>query len=121
MQRQSTLRRWSTFFVLSLGLSPLLAAQDQTSPSVAPKSGATATGIDYLFNYLNMAGTRTARNFRPMTERERVHLYFKTMTNPFGYVKAGLSAGIDQWEDKPFEWEQGASGYGKRYANILGQ
>jgi hypothetical protein len=24
-------------------------------------------------------------------------------------------------EDKPSEWEQGASGYGKRFANILGQ
>jgi hypothetical protein len=121
MEPQNTLRRWSTYIVLGLGLSPLLAAQDQASPSVAPKSNATAKGIDYLFNYLNMAGTRTASNFRPMTERERVHLYFKTMTNPLGYAKAGFSAGIDQWNDKPGEWEQGASGYGKRYANILGQ
>jgi hypothetical protein len=43
------------------------------------------------------------------------------MVNPLGFVKAGFSAGIDQWNDKPAEWEQGASGYGKRYANILGQ
>jgi hypothetical protein len=43
------------------------------------------------------------------------------MVNPLGYIKAGFSAGIDQWKDKPSEWEQGASGYGKRYANILGQ
>jgi len=45
----------------------------------------------------------------------------KTMVNPLGYIKAGFSAGIDQWKDKPTEWEQGASGYGKRAANILGQ
>jgi hypothetical protein len=121
MQRQNTLSRWSMFIVLGLGLSPLLVAQDQASPPVAPKSNATAKGIDYLLNYLNMAGTRTASNFRPMTGRERVHLYLKTMTNPLGLAKAGFSAGIDQWEDKPSEWEQGASGYGKRYANILGQ
>jgi len=113
--------RWSTFLVLGLGLSPLLAAQDPAAPSVAPTSKATAKGIDYLFNYLNMAGTRKASSFRPMTKRERVHLYVKTMTNPFGYAKAAFSAGIDQWNDKPSEWEQGASGYGKRYANILGQ
>jgi len=28
------------------------------------------------------------------------------MVNPFGFIKDGLSAGIDQWNDKPFEWEQ---------------
>jgi hypothetical protein len=43
------------------------------------------------------------------------------MTNPLGSAKAGFSAGIDQIKDKPSEWEQGASGYGKRFANILGQ
>jgi hypothetical protein len=43
------------------------------------------------------------------------------MVNPLGYIKAGFSAGIDQWKDKPEEWEQGASGYGKRFANLLGQ
>jgi len=36
-------------------------------------------------------------------------------------VTAGLSAGIDQWKDKPEDWEQAASGYGKRFSNILGQ
>ena len=41
--------------------------------------------------------------------------------NPLGYAKAGFSAGLDQWKDKPPEWEQGASGYGKRFANIVGQ
>src|ERR1700761_3345426 len=43
------------------------------------------------------------------------------MINPIGFPKAAFSAGIGQWNDKPFEWEQGASGYGKRFANILGQ
>jgi hypothetical protein len=43
------------------------------------------------------------------------------MVNPLGFAKTGFSAGIDQANDKPTEWEQGASGYGKRFANILGQ
>jgi hypothetical protein len=42
------------------------------------------------------------------------------MVSPLGYFKAGFSAGIDQWNDKPQEWE-GMSGYGKRFANIVGQ
>jgi hypothetical protein len=41
--------------------------------------------------------------------------------NPLSFAKAGFSAGLDQWSDKPPEWEQGASGYGKRFANILCQ
>jgi hypothetical protein len=56
-----------------------------------------------------------------MTQRERTQLYLRTMINPVGYVKAGFSAGLDQWNDKPKAWEQGASGNGKRYANILGR
>ena len=94
--------------------SPLAAQEPQNCKSFAK-------GIDYIFNYLNMAGTQKASNFQPLTGKERTHRYFKTMTNPIGYVKAAFSAGIDQGEDKPVEWEQGASGYGKRFANITGQ
>lgn len=107
--------------IMVLTLSPLVAAQNQDSTTAQQKSSPIAKGIDYLFNYLNMAGTMKAVDFRPLSQQERTHLYLKTMVNPLGYFKAGLSAGIDQWKDKPSEWEQGASGYGKRFANILGQ
>ncbi len=106
--------------ILLFSLGAPLGAQDQESPS-APQKSVSARGIDYLFNYLNMAGTTKAKDFRPLSQKERFNLYVKTMVNPLGYLKAGFSAGIDQWNDKPEEWEQGASGYGKRYANILGQ
>lgn len=105
---------WTLCIVVFMLSSPL-AAQTQDSGNPVSK------GIDYLFNYLNMAGTKTARDFRPQTQRERSHLYLKTMVNPLSFIEAGFSAGLDQWGDKPAEWEQGASGYGKRYANILGQ
>lgn len=103
--------------ILTLLLASQIPAQCQTSNSTLGKSGA----VDLLFNYLNMAGTKKKTEFRPLTQKERTQLYFKTMINPLGYGKAAFSAGIDQWKDKPTEWEQGASGYGKRYANILGQ
>lgn len=104
--------------VMILTLAPL-AGQEQ-GPKAAPTQS-SRKGVDYLVNYLNMAGAQKAADFRPLTYHERVQLYVKTMVNPLGYVKAASSAGIDQWNDKPDEWEQGASGYGKRYANILGQ
>jgi hypothetical protein len=94
---------------------------DSSSSSGERNQNPVSRGADYLLNYLNMAGTTKASQFQPMDQQERTHLYFKTMINPFGFIKAGFSAGLDQWSDKPSEWEQGASGYGKRYANILGQ
>jgi hypothetical protein len=106
-------------FVLVFG--PLVSAQDRNSGAAKQDSSSVGKGVDYLLNYLNMAGTMKARDFRPLTQRERTQLYLKTMVNPLGYFKAGFSAGIDQWKDKPPEWEQGASGYGKRFANIVGQ
>jgi hypothetical protein len=101
--------------------APGLRAQDQAAATPPSSSNPLDKGIDYLFNYLNMAGTHTAAQFQPMTLKERTRLYGKTMINPLGYIKVGASAGIDQWNDKPEEWEQGASGYGKRYGNIFGQ
>lgn len=101
--------------------APALKAQNESNAPAPTQSSPANKGIDLFLNYLNMAGTKKASGFRPLTQPERNHLYFKSMINPVGYVKAGFSAGIDQWNDKPEEWEQGASGYGKRYANILGQ
>lgn len=107
--------------ILVFMLGPPVAAQTQASTTTGPIPNPVSKGIDYLFNYLNMASTTKASDFRPLTQRERNHLYLETMINPLGYIKAGFSAGLDHWQDKPAEWEQGASGYGKRYANILGQ
>lgn len=112
-------RKFPSFLLIFLILwTPLLVAQEQTDTN--PKKRGSGF-IDYLLNYLNMAGTTKSNEFRPMTQPERNRLYFKTMVNPIGFVKTGFSAGIDQANDKPTEWGQGASGYGKRFANILGQ
>ena len=107
--------------ILALTSIPRAAAQSNDPAAAEPKPSALNRTIDILFNYLNMAGAEKASDFQPLTQRERTHIYLKTMVNPLGYLKAGFSAGIDQWKDKPEEWEQGASGYGKRCANILGQ
>ncbi len=112
----------SILAVLLLSPGTLLGAQTTgESGASGHNAGAASKGIDIIFNYLNMAGTTKANDFKPLTQTERTRLYLKTMVNPLGYLKAGTSAGIDQWKDKPGEWEQGASGYGKRFANITGQ
>jgi hypothetical protein len=111
--------KFPSIVVIFLALwSPMLVAQEQTDAT--PKKRDSGL-VDSVFNFLNMAGTNTSKEFRPMTQPERNRLYFKTMVNPISFAKVGFSAGIDQANDKPMEWEQGASGYGKRFANILGQ
>ena len=110
--------RFPGFLLIFLALgTALLGAQEKTDAN--PKTRGSGL-IDSLFNFLNMSGTKS-KAFRPMTQTERNRLYFKTMVNPIGFVKVGFSAGIDQANDKPTEWGQGASGYGRRFANILGQ
>jgi len=111
--------KFPSIVVIFLALwAPILVAQEQTDAT--PKKRDSGF-VDSVFNFLNMAGTNTSKEFRPMTQPERNRLYFKTMVNPLSFAKVGFSAGIDQANDKPMEWEQGASGYGKRFANILGQ
>lgn len=74
-----------------------------------------------LFNLLNMAGTRSAAEFTPLTQGQRNRIYFHSLVNPLGIAGVGFSAGISQWGDTPEDWEQGASGFGKRFGNIYGQ
>ena len=107
-------------FVVLLLMPISLFAQNQDTPSPTKQTSVISKGVDYLLNYLNMAGM-TAGEFRPLTQKERTNDYVKTLVNPLSFAKAGFSAGLDQWSDKPPEWEQGASGYGKRFANILCQ
>ena len=107
--------------VLVLILHSSIAAQDSSLSPKQQGSNPVSGGLNYLFNYLNMAGTEKASNFRPLAQEERTHLYLETMANPLGYVKGAFSAGIDHWRDKPPEWQGGMSGYGKRYLNIMAQ
>jgi len=117
-QRLGTLTCIVLIPLVAQALSVPLFAQEQTETTEKkPAAGV----INHLLDYLNMAGTRNSNEFQPQTQAERTRRYLKTWVNPISYVKAAFSAGIDQANDKPTEWEQGASGYGKRYLNILGQ
>lgn len=99
-------------------------AQESVEASTSQEASSSLQNSNFVrnvFNLFNMAGTVKAEDFRAMTQAERNRLYFRSMINPLSFVRVAASAGIDQAKDKPVEWEQGASGYGKRYANIFGQ
>jgi hypothetical protein len=106
--------RWldgARFFFLLLLISS--HSEAQTSPVQKAVGG--------LESYLNMAGSQTAKDFRPLTRHERTDLYLRSLGNPWGVVKAAMSGAVDQSHNKPPEWGQGWGPYGQRVANIEGQ
>jgi hypothetical protein len=107
-----------TFLFVLLLFGCAVEAQVSDASGSQPKHAPLA---NVLFDYLNVAGGQTAADFKPLTQSERNRQYAKSLINPILYFKAGLSGAIDHANDKPFEWEQGAAGYGKRVANITAQ
>lgn len=106
----------------------LLLLQRQTMSQTAPSTGngdVQPAGMGKLttaiFDYLTMAGTDTSASFKPLTQHERTSSYLKSLVNPVLYFKGAMSGAIDLANNKPPDWEQGASGYGKRVGNIMGQ
>ena len=65
--------------------------------------------------------TTTTQDYVFPTHRERFNRYMKSTVGPFRLVWTGFSAGIQQWQDHPEEWEQGMKSYGKRYVSAFGQ
>ena len=55
------------------------------------------------------------------THSERFKRYVNSTVGPFSLGLVAVTEGINQWKDHPEEWEQGASGYGKRFASGLGK
>jgi len=74
-----------------------------------------------VFDYLEMAGTKTALDFRPLSQQERNAIFGKSLINPIWYFKGAMSGALDQVHNKPGEWGQGWSAYGQRVGNIMGQ
>ena len=55
------------------------------------------------------------------TPEERFKRYVKSTVGPAPLAFTAASAGINQWTNTPEEWEQGAKGYGRRFASGMGE
>ena len=55
------------------------------------------------------------------TRKERFNRYLRSMFGPSALIRSAVAAGINQWQDSPEEWEQGMSGYGKRFGSSFGR
>jgi len=53
-------------------------------------------------------------------EATKIHNYLFDAFGPYPIVGAGMAAGINQFQNTPPEWKQGAEGYGKRFGSDFG-
>jgi hypothetical protein len=83
-----------------------------TSPS------AKATAVDQDTTQTKRTGTQP---YVFPTHHERFKRFVNSTVGPVTLGRTAISAGINQWRDHPEEWEQGASGYGKRFASSFGK
>jgi hypothetical protein len=90
-------------------LLPLATAQSgadsgaSSSAAVLPSPGTTSPPPALMY-------------IRP-TEKTKLRNYFFDTFGPYPIAGAAISAGINQLTYTPPEWQQGASGYGKRYGS----
>ncbi len=54
------------------------------------------------------------------TEKTKIHNYLFDTFGPYPIVGAAIAAGVSQASDGIPEWQQGAEGYGKRFASNFG-
>ena len=54
------------------------------------------------------------------SETTKVHNYLFDAFGPYPIVGAGIAAGINQFQNTPPEWKQGAEGYSKRFGSDFG-
>ena len=86
------------------------------TPAVPVKRLTPATSTD-----ANQDNQTTNDPYVFPTRKERFDRYVKSMFGPSALIRSAVTAGINQWKDSPEEWEQGMSGYGKRFASSFGR
>src|ERR1700693_2935043 len=108
--------RGLTFLLLAIaGLTvlPRLAmaqsladAGDSSTAAVLPSHGPTYSQFDVTYT-------------RP-TEKINIRNYAFDAFGPYPIVGGAIAAGINQADNTPPEWKQGAEGYGKRFGSDFG-
>ena len=71
-------------------------------------------GIIPAFNSSNIP------NAAPLTPGQKLHLAFKSATDPFTFAAAAVDAGINQYQDDYHGYGQGVAGYAKRFGASYG-
>ncbi|MGO9646793.1 MAG: hypothetical protein ACLPOO_01940 [Terriglobales bacterium] len=88
-------------------LSPLALAQSSTGSNSSSAAVPPAT-------------PQPALTYTKPTPTIKFHNYLFDAFGPYPIVGAAIAAGINQADNAPPEWQQGAEGYGKRFGSNFG-
>ena len=92
--------------------APLRAQQHEPPPSDPP-----LRAPDSQPSPQSLPDAIQPRAAERLTMDDRFHLYLRSFTNVTSVLGPAAGAGIGQWRDEPPEWNQGAEGYGRRFAS----
>lgn len=89
-----------------------LATRPAQAQSVADSGASSAT--------VALAPSQPDLTYTRPTHATKLRNYAFDTFGPYPIVGAGIAAGINQADNTPPEWKQGAEGYGKRFASDFG-
>ena len=74
--------------------------------------------LSMLLGTVAMAQTPLASDYyEPLSVKAKARVFGGRIISPASLGKSAFTAGINQWRDSPEEWEQGMSGYAKRFGH----
>jgi hypothetical protein len=85
------------------------SAHDKAEEQLKQQEHQRVMGVMATFN------TTRDQNALPLSPGQKFRLFFKSSTDPWPFLLAGVISGIGQADDSYPEWGQGAQGYAKRF------
>jgi hypothetical protein len=89
-------------------------------PAILPMLARAQSSLDATGVSAPVAGNTSAQpdsTYTRPTETTKIRNYAFDAFGPLPILVAGVEAGIDQEDNSPPEWKQGAQGYGKRFGS----
>jgi len=85
------------------------SARETAAEQLKKQESQRVMGVMATFN------TTTNKDALPLSPGQKFQLFFKSSTDPWPFLLAGVVSGIGQADDSYPDWGQGMQGYGKRY------
>jgi hypothetical protein len=89
--------------------APAKTDREKAADQLKEQEHQRVAGVMATFN------TTRNRDALPLSPGQKFQLFFKSSTDPWPFLLAGVVAGIGQADDSPTEWGQGLQGYAKRF------
>ena len=107
--------RWAIFLLLTFSGLAALSTLAKAQSLVDSGDSSSAAVLS-----LSTANPQPDLTYARPTEKTKLRNYFFDTYGPYPIVFAAFAAGINQVDNAPPEWKQGAEGYGKRFGSDFG-